>query len=367
MNKPPLRVDFIYPDGLPTTIEPGVETELSVRLTEIGGSVTPGTALLNYSIDGGAFNTSELVQITGTSWRAMLPALDCGSQVQYYLSAELSGLAFADPSNAPTSVYQTSPATGQEVVSESFESGTDGFTTSATASTTAGFWQLADPNGTFSSGQQMAPDEDASVDGTLCYVTQNGPAGATAGSNDLDSGSVSLISPVIDLAGGDAEISVMVWFSCDDASGSPADADSMLIEVTNNGIDWVLAYEVDADTNGNGVLEGVDNGWYPRSFVVSELVEPTATVQVRFVATDNPNNSITEAGVDEFIITRLICEEGPDCLGDLNGDGFVSGSDLATVLSGWGSSDSAGDLNGDATVDGQDLAIILSAWGPCDG
>ena len=225
------------------------------------------------------------------------------------------------PATRPASDYQTSPATGEKLAVESFESGTDGFTTSASVGTTAGFWEIADPNGTFSSGQQMAPDEDASDDGTLCYVTQNGAAGATAGSNDLDSGSVTLLSPVIDLTEGDAEISVMVWFNCDDASGTPADADSMLIEVTNNGSDWVLAHEVDADTNGNGQLEGIDSNWYPRTFVVSELVEPTATVQVRFVATDNPNNSITEAGVDEFSINRLICEQAPACPADFNGDG----------------------------------------------
>lgn len=367
MNKPPLRIDFAYPDGLPTTIEPGVITEVPIRLSEIGGTITPGTALLNYSIDGSAFETSELQSLGGTSWRALLPSLDCGSTIQYYMSAELSGLDFADPSNAPTSNYQTSPATGEILVVESFESGTDGFTTSASVGTTAGFWGIADPNGTFSSGQQMAPDEDASDDGTLCYVTQNGAAGATAGSNDLDSGSVTLLSPVIDLTEGDAEISVMVWFNCDDASGTPADADSMLIEVSNNGSDWVLAHEVDADTNGNGQLEGIDSNWYPRTFVVSELVEPTATVQVRFVATDNPNNSITEAGVDEFSINRLICEEAPACPADFNGDGEVGGSDLAVVLSAWGLDGSVADLNGDNTVDGQDLAIILSTWGSCTG
>jgi hypothetical protein len=99
--------------------------------------------------------------------------------------------------------------------------------------------------------------------------------------------------------------------------------------------------------------------------VISELVEPTSTVQIRFVATDNPNNSITEAGVDDFIITRLICEQGPACPADLNNDGSVSGSDLAVTLSAWGSDDSSADLNSDGLVNGQDLAIILSAWGPC--
>lgn len=47
---------------------------------------------------------------------------------------------------------------------------------------------------------------------------------------------------------------------------------------------------------------------------------------------------------------------------DLNGDGVVSGIDLATLLSNWGGS-GAGDINGDGIISGLDLAAILSSWG----
>lgn len=53
----------------------------------------------------------------------------------------------------------------------------------------------------------------------------------------------------------------------------------------------------------------------------------------------------------------------PVCPADLNGDGFVDGSDLAAILGGWGTA--AGDTNGDGTTDGSDLAVALSAWGVC--
>ena len=46
---------------------------------------------------------------------------------------------------------------------------------------------------------------------------------------------------------------------------------------------------------------------------------------------------------------------------DLNGDGFVNGADLATLLSQWGGPGDA-DLNGDGTVDGTDLAQLLANW-----
>jgi len=53
------------------------------------------------------------------------------------------------------------------------------------------------------------------------------------------------------------------------------------------------------------------------------------------------------------------------CVGDTNGDGIVDGSDLATILAGWGTDDPVADLDGDGLVDGADLTILLAAWGPC--
>lgn len=50
--------------------------------------------------------------------------------------------------------------------------------------------------------------------------------------------------------------------------------------------------------------------------------------------------------------------------GDLNGDGQVSGADLAIVLGAWGpcACPCAADTNGDCDVDGSDLAAVLSGW-----
>ncbi|MGA0872118.1 MAG: hypothetical protein ACO3SJ_04510, partial [Phycisphaerales bacterium] len=46
---------------------------------------------------------------------------------------------------------------------------------------------------------------------------------------------------------------------------------------------------------------------------------------------------------------------------DLNGDGIVSGADLALLLGNFGGS-GLGDLDGSGEVDGADLAILLGAW-----
>ena len=49
-------------------------------------------------------------------------------------------------------------------------------------------------------------------------------------------------------------------------------------------------------------------------------------------------------------------------VGDLNGDGIVTGADLGTLLGQWGGPGS-GDLNGDGIVNGADLGTLLGAWG----
>ncbi|MEE2681423.1 MAG: hypothetical protein VX641_03525 [Planctomycetota bacterium] len=52
-------------------------------------------------------------------------------------------------------------------------------------------------------------------------------------------------------------------------------------------------------------------------------------------------------------------------VGDLNGDGCVTGQDLAILLADWNRADSVADLDQDGTVGGQDLAILLSLWNRC--
>jgi hypothetical protein len=46
---------------------------------------------------------------------------------------------------------------------------------------------------------------------------------------------------------------------------------------------------------------------------------------------------------------------------DLDGNGFVNGADLGTLLGAWGTS-GPGDLNADGIVNGADLGVLLGAW-----
>ncbi len=49
---------------------------------------------------------------------------------------------------------------------------------------------------------------------------------------------------------------------------------------------------------------------------------------------------------------------------DINGDGFVDGTDMTSLLSAWGSKGPIGDINHDGAVNGVDLTSLLSGWSP---
>ncbi|MDA1008580.1 MAG: dockerin type I domain-containing protein [Planctomycetota bacterium] len=51
-------------------------------------------------------------------------------------------------------------------------------------------------------------------------------------------------------------------------------------------------------------------------------------------------------------------------VGDVDGDGFVSGADLAILLSSWGQpgAGNPADVDGDGAINAQDLSIMLAAW-----
>ena len=53
------------------------------------------------------------------------------------------------------------------------------------------------------------------------------------------------------------------------------------------------------------------------------------------------------------------------CIGDINGDGAVDGSDLTQLLDQWGSSGPTADLDMSGIVNGADLTILLARWGQC--
>ncbi len=287
-------------------------------------------------------------------YSANLPATACLDTLAFYVSAALSGGAsFTDPSAAPLVTFSAVAADGTEVVLlDEIEGDVSGWTITSDPSLTQGEWEQADPNFTISGGFLAAPDDDATPPpGVLAFVTQNGPPGGAAADSDVDLGPTYLTSPVLDISGTDAVISYQRWFF---SMGLPND--QLTIEVSNNGGgSWVF---VDAVTS-------TGSAWLPHSFVVSDYVTPTANVQVRFFTSDVDNNSTTEAGIDDFQVTAILC--GPGCPTDINGDGATNVLDLVALLLCFGAPAVPGceaeDITGDGSVNVLDLVELLLEFG----
>ena len=126
----------------------------------------------------------------------------------------------------------------------------------------------------------------------------------------------------------------------------------------NNGASWVPVHQ----TTGTG------SAWEGAEFRVGQFVTPTNQVRVRFIAADGSVASVTEAGIDNFIVQELVCGIDP-CPADIapgGGDGTVNIDDLLFVVANWGGgAGNPADVNGDNTVNIQDLLAVVGAWGAC--
>ncbi|MBC8366817.1 T9SS type A sorting domain-containing protein [bacterium] len=159
-----------------------------------------------------------------------------------------------------------------------------------------GIWTRVDPNGTIYETVQVQPEDDHSaVPGVTCFITGQGSVGGTAGEADVDGGKTTLLSPVFDLAGAtEANISYWRWYTNDEGN-NPAE-DYWDVEVTADGLQWV---SLEHDNNS---LEE----WVQKSFALQLFIPLTGQVQIRFVASDETNPSLVEAGVDDFLLTAFI-------------------------------------------------------------
>ena len=358
MNQPPIFITFAYPNGRPATVAPGTTTTMSVNTAIAGGgSIVEGTANLRVSTDGGAtFTAYPMVQNSATSFTAQFPAFSCDDSVRYFVEARLSnGGLNIDPPSAPSGAFGLSVLSSSEAIeNQLFEGDTSAWAVENSSNLTAGAWIAGVPNASTTGGNFASPPNDATpAPGVRCFVTGLGTPGANAGTHDVDGGTTTLTSPSYDLAGAaSATVSVALWYFCDDiVSGNNAQADFLRVEVSNGGA-WTLLEEI----------RTITTAWTTRTYNLADFVALTGTVRVRFIASDIGNNSVTEAGVDDFSISIGVCEE-PGCPADLNGDGTVNSSDITELLAGWGTA--KGDLDDDGTVGGSDLTQLLAAWGAC--
>jgi hypothetical protein len=282
------------PEDPPTSVYPGPETNVEVMIMDGVQTYVPGSGKVHYRFDpADPFDSAALTSLGGDLYNACIPGAPPNSQPEFYVSADGDGGATVySPPDAPATTYGYSVlGLPMIVMHDNFE--TDTGWTVQDFNITTGTWERCDPNPT--SGQQVAPvDDNPAGTGTLCYVTDNGPSGATYSDYDIDGGPTVLTSPTLDLSGiSDPQVTVYVWYYARDGD------DPFRIDMSDdNGATWTNAYTTTTSLSG----------WAKMNFRVADYVTPTSQVKVRFSAQDNPNNSITEAGVDDFMIECVIMD-----------------------------------------------------------
>jgi hypothetical protein len=357
MGDPSLRfpnagepLTITLPGGLPEFVAPGEETLVSVRIEDGMEALMPESPMLHFRDDGGEFTQVPMTAVSDGVYEVMLPACECGVLPEYFFTASGDGdSVVSSPERAPEEVWTARVANVATIMEDSFE--LDQGWSIENHDLEDGAWQRGVPAGDGSRGD---PSRDADGSGR-CYLTAN-----RAGNSDVDGGPTRLVSPVLDLRGlMDPDLRYSRWFANDDQ-----DEDRMMVEISDDGgASWALIESVSTGTEEAP-------RWVDVSVKVSDYVQLTSQVRLRFSVADNPNNSITEAAVDAIAVVDITClalgTGDADGDGDVDLDDFASWADCMTGPAGGPYDDeacAAFDFDGDRDVDLMDFDGFQAAFG----
>jgi V8-like Glu-specific endopeptidase len=353
---PPL-LTFGFPDGLPEIIDPAGDT-IRVEISGAnGGTPQSATGILYYDTGGGLISI-PMSEVSANVYDAVFPAIACTTNVNYYFSAETSSAETVnDPFVAPNQLYTTLATVALVVAfADDFESNL-GWVVSNDAGLVDGQWQRAVPL-TLAVCNRGNPGTDADGSGQ-CYITDNSAANAC--NSDVDGGTTTLTSPVMDASDPDAVISYWRWYS--NTFGDSPMADIFVVEISDDsGANWV-----NLETVGPVGAE-VGGGWFRREYVVADIagIVNSTQLRVRFLASDLGAGSVVEAGVDGVEVFTYVCDDA--VFGDLDDDGIVGINDFLILLAEWGPCDQPcppscpADLDEDCTVGINDFLLVLANW-----
>ena len=260
-------------------------------------------------------NTWTNLPMSGvSSFTATIPAQPNGTVVAYYISLTdnygnesgitpmASNLAPINNANLPYFIM-----VGYDLVeAEDFDAN-------------FGFWQTGDVDdnattGIWEIGAPIASYGDPSDPSTICQTdAQHTPGGFQCaftgnaastmdglGTNDVDGGHTTLYSPYYDLSSYvNPAFSYYRWYTNSPSSGANPGADWWQVMITDNGVDWhYVEYNMSSDIS-----------WRKFAFRVSDYVNLTSNVQLKFIASDSirpgqylDGGSLIEAAVDDLML-----------------------------------------------------------------
>ena len=331
----------VNPNNVPDGLDPGETASFPVTINTNDDTLVAGSADLFYRTSGsGSFQS---VDLTGSApnFTATLPAFLCADgSVEFYVQAQGTETGVVTfPINGAAAPFEA--LVGEIVVSfaDNFQTN-QGWTVSTTAAD--GGWTRGTP---VNAGRgDPATDSDGSGQ---CYLTDN--SAANGGNSDVDDGETTLTSPSFDFSAG-GTISWDYWLN--DFPGGLLNADFLRVQTSNNGGAWqTIAEYTTAASN-----------WRSDSVTIS-AANASANFRVRFIAADLGTQNVVEAGVDNFRVQSLSCEDpAPSCVADFNNDGTVNILDVVDFITNWNSQGTGADFNNDGSINVLDVVAFITIW-----
>ena len=331
---------------LPNSFNPNGGDVIALSISDDVSQYQPGSAEIFFGDGNGGLVIYPLNDEGDGTHTFVVPPVDCGNLTTFWFIARTTDdVIVFFPSGAPDERFNVISASELNVaIDDDFEEDLGWIVTGDSPTG----WQRGIPQ---QEGGDWIPHADYDGSGQ-CYVTGNNGAG---GGNDLELTTI-LTSPVMDTTSG-GTLSWAYWLS-ERPNNPHGPEDDFQLLASNDGENWSVIRDYDSYLS-NG-------GWRTESVVieVGGEIEPSPTLQIRFLATDIAPDNRIEAGIDAVEIIGIICDEVP-CPADANGDGSVDVTDILMVISDWGMSNSPADVNVDGVVDVSDILQMISAWGLC--
>ena len=294
----------------PPFLAPGVENSFTVTLNPFELTIEQGSEFLYYRSSPGAYTQVPLVPSKGMEYTATLPGFDCdpNAVIEYYLEAGTIGsnVPYTLPFGGGDDPFEALIGSPAAFFSDNFQSSLGWTVSGDVVGQNAGQWERGVPAG---DGTRGDPTTDGDGSG-LCYVTGNGGPGSNT---DVDGGATILNSPMFDISSvARPAVSYWRWYdNTGSGSGSGPGEDVFTVEVTDDGGEtWFLIETVgpnNSQSRGGWIYVEKDLVSVMESAEILDFDFSTNQLQFRFIADDQMNASVIEAGVDGVSVSELTC------------------------------------------------------------
>ncbi len=286
-NSPPAISGTIYPSSV---IHLGDALVIKSTITDFSNIATKEVV---YRVNGGDFTAVPMTAtIAPNQYQGMIPGQPWGTNVDFYVHAvDVAGNAAVDPPGAPANLYHI--LVQQAYFTDNFESDR-GWIPFQKSDTQNGRWARWDPIGQQYQGQQTEPVGDHTpLPGTMCYNTGEDNTPNDPEGSDVDNGSVTLTSPVIDLHHAQtAQVTYSRWFAFVGAGNA-----SWTAQVSNdNGTTWTTFETLTANTNS----------WNQFTYQLDGKIQLRAQMVFRFIVyASQSTGQVVEGALDDFAVQGI--------------------------------------------------------------